>query len=63
VTLLTASFGAKRVGLLRELIPKADLMAVLVNTTSESQVKDVQDAARKAGLFLYKSDSGSMKDR
>ncbi len=28
VTLLTASLGAKRVGLLRELIPKADLMAV-----------------------------------
>jgi putative ABC transport system substrate-binding protein len=52
VTLLTASLGAKRVGLLRELIPKADLMAVLVNTTSEgmTQAKDVQDAARKAGL-------------
>jgi putative ABC transport system substrate-binding protein len=52
MTLLTASLGAKRVGLLRELIPKADLMAVLVNTTSEgmTQAKDVQDAARKAGL-------------
>jgi ABC-type uncharacterized transport system substrate-binding protein len=52
VTLLTASLGAKRVGLLRELIPKADLMAVLVNTTPEgmTQAKDVQDAARKAGL-------------
>jgi putative ABC transport system substrate-binding protein len=52
VTLLTASLGAKRVGLLRELIPKADLMAVLVNTTSEgmTQAKDVQDAAREAGL-------------
>ena len=52
VTLLTASLGAKRVGLLRELIPKADLMAVLVNTTSEgmTQAKDVQDAARDAGL-------------
>ena len=52
VTLLTASLGAKGVGLLRELIPKADLMAVLVNTTSEgmTQAKDVQDAAREAGL-------------
>jgi putative ABC transport system substrate-binding protein len=52
VTLLTASLGAKRVGLLRELIPKADLMAVLVNTTSEgmTQAKDVQDAAHEAGL-------------
>ena len=39
-------------GLLRELIPKADLMAVLVNTTSEgmTQANDVQDAARAAGL-------------
>ena len=52
LTLLTASLGAKGVGLLRELIPKADLMAVLVNTTSEgmTQAKDVQDAAREAGL-------------
>jgi putative ABC transport system substrate-binding protein len=52
MTLLTASLGAKGVGLLRELIPKADLMAVLVNTTSEgmTQAKDVQDAAREAGL-------------
>jgi putative tryptophan/tyrosine transport system substrate-binding protein len=44
--------AAKRLGLLRELIGKADLTAVLVNaTTSEgmTQATDVQDAARAVG--------------
>jgi putative ABC transport system substrate-binding protein len=52
MTLLTASLAAKRLGLLRELIGKADLMAVLVNSTiSEgvTQATDVQDAARETG--------------
>jgi putative tryptophan/tyrosine transport system substrate-binding protein len=52
VTLLTASLAAKRLGLLRELTGKADLMAVLVNAaTSEgmTQATDVQDAARALG--------------
>jgi putative tryptophan/tyrosine transport system substrate-binding protein len=52
VTLLTSSLGAKRVGLLRELIPKADLIALLVNPNSPDsapQVADVQVAAREAG--------------
>ena len=52
VTLLTTSLGAKRVGLLRELIPKADLIALLVNPNSPDsapQVADVQVAAREAG--------------
>jgi putative tryptophan/tyrosine transport system substrate-binding protein len=52
VTLLTASLGTKRLGLLRELIGKADLIAVLVNsTTSEgvTQATDVQAAGRETG--------------
>jgi putative tryptophan/tyrosine transport system substrate-binding protein len=52
VTLLTASLGAKRVGLLRDLIPKADLIALLVNPNSPDsapQVADVQVAAREVG--------------
>jgi putative tryptophan/tyrosine transport system substrate-binding protein len=52
MTLLTSSLGAKRVGLLRELIPKADLIALLVNPNSpdsEPQVADVQVAAREVG--------------
>jgi ABC-type uncharacterized transport system substrate-binding protein len=52
VTLLTASLGTKRLGLLRELIGKADQIAVLVNsTTSEgvTQATDVQAAGRKTG--------------
>jgi putative ABC transport system substrate-binding protein len=51
-TFFTASLGAKRFGLLRELISKADLIALLVNPNtpdSEPQVADVQVAAREIG--------------
>jgi putative tryptophan/tyrosine transport system substrate-binding protein len=53
VGFMTVEIGAKRLGLLRELIPKADVMAVLVNATvSEgmTQANDVQNAAREAGM-------------
>jgi putative ABC transport system substrate-binding protein len=52
VTFFSASLGAKRFGLLRELIPKADLITLLVNPNSpdsEPQVADVQVAAREIG--------------
>jgi putative tryptophan/tyrosine transport system substrate-binding protein len=52
VTFFTSSLGAKRFGLLRELISKADLIALLVNPNtpdSEPQVADVQVAAREVG--------------
>jgi putative tryptophan/tyrosine transport system substrate-binding protein len=52
VTLLTASLAAKRLGLLRELTGKADLVAALVNATTaegKTQATDVQDAARAVG--------------
>jgi putative ABC transport system substrate-binding protein len=52
VTLLTASLAAKRLGLLRELVGKADLMAMLVNTTTTegiTQKTDAEDAARELG--------------
>jgi hypothetical protein len=53
VTQLTSLLGAKRIGLLRELVPKADLIAVLINPTfpvSPAQLKDAQVAATTVGV-------------
>jgi putative ABC transport system substrate-binding protein len=50
VTFFTASLAAKRLGLLRELVPKTDLVAMLVNPGSpdaEVQVSDVQKASQE----------------
>jgi ABC-type uncharacterized transport system substrate-binding protein len=50
VTFFAAALEPKRLGLLRELIPQADLVAVLLNPNypdAEVQLKDVQDAARE----------------
>src|ERR1700737_1346182 len=49
VTFFTALLGAKRLGLLRDLVPGTELIALLVNQNSsqgEGQIKDVQEAAR-----------------
>ena len=54
VNFLVTELAAKRLGLLRELVPTAARIAVLVNpanpTTAEATVKDVQAAARTLGL-------------
>jgi putative ABC transport system substrate-binding protein len=50
--LLVAAMESKRLGLLRELVPGAALIAVLFdpnNTPFTSQVKEVEDAARAVG--------------
>ncbi|HEY7247976.1 MAG TPA: ABC transporter substrate-binding protein, partial [Xanthobacteraceae bacterium] len=49
----TAGLEAKRLGLLHEMVPKADIVGVLVNpnyAAAESQLHDVQDAAAHLGL-------------
>jgi putative ABC transport system substrate-binding protein len=46
----------KRLGLLRELVPTATLIAVLLNPampTFDSQLNDVQEAARTVGLQMH----------
>jgi putative ABC transport system substrate-binding protein len=53
MTLLTASLEAKRLGLLKELVPKARLVAALINPTyppAENQRRDIQEAASGVGL-------------
>jgi putative ABC transport system substrate-binding protein len=52
VSYLATELGAKRLGLLRELMPQAGLFAVLIHpndSVSDSQVNDVQAAARALG--------------
>jgi putative tryptophan/tyrosine transport system substrate-binding protein len=49
VNMFTSQLGPKRLGLLRELVPTAALIAVLLNpkgTSIEDQLKDVHEAAR-----------------
>jgi putative ABC transport system substrate-binding protein len=56
VTLLLTVLGAKRLGMLRELIPNAALIGVLVNPTNEgaaAETKDLQEAARALGIELH----------
>jgi putative tryptophan/tyrosine transport system substrate-binding protein len=48
--------GAKRFGLLRELVPAATLITVLLNPTEpsfDSQLNDVQEAARAVGQQIH----------
>jgi ABC-type uncharacterized transport system substrate-binding protein len=54
-TQLTTALSAKRIGLLRELVPNADPIGVLVNPSfpaSADIVKDAQEAASQLGVRL-----------
>jgi putative ABC transport system substrate-binding protein len=56
VTLLTSALEAKRLGLVRELVPNATSIAMLVNPnypTFEAQVRDAQEASRALGLEIH----------
>src|SRR5262245_56576834 len=49
VTFLSAGLGAKRLGMLRQLVPDADLIGLLANQNSpqgQEQIQDVADAAK-----------------
>jgi putative ABC transport system substrate-binding protein len=55
VTTLNADLAPKRLQLLHEMVPTANPIAVLVNpmvTITESQLKDLQAAARTLGVTL-----------
>jgi ABC-type uncharacterized transport system substrate-binding protein len=55
VSLFNAVLGAKRLELLRELVPQATVVALLVNPTNpttEDQVRDLEEAARASNLRI-----------
>src|SRR5262249_59162732 len=59
------TLGAKRLELLRELVPSAKVIGVLINPrnpTSQSQTADVQAAARAHGIELMIEDASSDRD-
>jgi putative ABC transport system substrate-binding protein len=57
VNFFSAEVATKRLGLLRELVPKASRVAVLSNPTNsatiEAALRDVQEAAREIGLQIH----------
>ena len=64
-TFSTALLGAKRLGLLRQLVPQAEVIGLLVNqnsTQGQGQARDVQEAAQKLGLPLVVLNGGSDED-
>ena len=65
VTVLTSNLGAKRIGLLRELIPSADSIGVLVNSTypvATGQLKEVQAAAASVDVRLIIANASDGRD-
>ena len=65
VVLLSSNLGAKRIGLLRELVPKADAIGALVNPTypvANGQLKEVQEAAASVGVRLIIANASAERD-
>jgi ABC-type uncharacterized transport system substrate-binding protein len=65
VTSLLDEIGPKRLEMMRELIPKADAFAVLINPTrpnAETQSRDLQAAARNLGLRLHVIHASTERD-
>jgi ABC-type uncharacterized transport system substrate-binding protein len=66
VTMISGQLGPKRLELLRELLPTADRVALLVNRnnqiTSEADVTGLEEAARRLGLRILVLNGGSEHD-
>jgi putative ABC transport system substrate-binding protein len=65
VWILTSILGAKRIGLLRELVPKADAIGVLVNPTyaaAVAQLEEVQAAAASVDVRLVIANASAERD-
>jgi putative tryptophan/tyrosine transport system substrate-binding protein len=62
VTVFTSQLGSKRVQLLRELLPKANAFALLVNPHNpifEFELNDVREAMHAIGLQLHMLEAGN----
>jgi putative ABC transport system substrate-binding protein len=55
VTLIATDLEAKRLQLLHEIVPKADVIAAVVfnNSRAESQAREIEEAGRVFGLRVY----------
>jgi putative ABC transport system substrate-binding protein len=66
INFFTAEVGAKRLELLRELVPSATRVAVLVNpanaTSTESTLRDVTAAARAIGLQIQVFNASTIRE-
>jgi putative ABC transport system substrate-binding protein len=66
INFFTAELGAKRLDLLRELVPAATRVAVLVNPANagqtESTLRDVQSAARALGLQIQVLNASTIRE-
>ena len=65
VVLLTSSLGAKRIGLLRQLLPNIDAVGVLVNPTypvAAAQLKEVEAAAASLNVRLIVTNASADRD-
>ena len=65
VTAFDGELLPKRLELLRELVPAADVIAVLINPNNpnlETRMKDVQEAARTVGQHILVLNAGSETD-
>jgi putative tryptophan/tyrosine transport system substrate-binding protein len=61
-TFLSAGLGAKRLGMLRQLVPDADVIGLLANQNSpqgQEQLNDVPEAAKSLGQRVVILDGGS----
>ena len=65
ISFFTNQMEAKRLALLREIVPKADLVAVLLNPNNPffaNQSKDVEDASRELGLKIHIERAGNEQE-
>jgi putative ABC transport system substrate-binding protein len=65
INVITAALTGKRLALLRELVPNATLIAVLLNTSnpnSAAQLGDIQQAARSLGQPIHIAKATSERD-
>jgi putative ABC transport system substrate-binding protein len=65
VSFFSPQMESKRLGLLRELVPKADLIAVLLNPNNpffQNQLKDVNEASRALSLKIHIETASNERD-